>query len=115
MPDQIKLNKKGGTMRLGEYPCKLLEGGFCRKIYKTDLVYERHRHRYEFNNKYKEYLKREGLFVSGLSPDEKLVEIVEMKDKFFFVGVQFHPEFRSRPNRPHPLFFEFIKACLKGK
>lgn len=115
MPDQLEINRKGGTMRLGEYPCELIDGSFCSKIYKTKLIYERHRHRYEFNNKYIEYLNRDGLFVSGMSPDKKLVEIVEMKNSLFFVGVQFHPEFKSRPNNSHPLFFEFIRACLKQK
>ncbi|MGN0678449.1 MAG: CTP synthase [Oscillospiraceae bacterium] len=111
MPDQKGVDM-GGTMRLGLYPCKLSENSISREVYADELVYERHRHRYEFNNTYREELAEKGLVFAGLSPDGKLVEIVELpKDKHpFFVGVQFHPEFKSRPNRPHPLFLEFIKV-----
>ncbi len=110
MPDQ-KGVEMGGTMRLGLYPCKLTDGTISRSVYADELIYERHRHRYEFNNVYREQLAAKGLVFAGLSPDGKLVEIVELpKDKHpFFVGVQFHPEFKSRPNRPHPLFLEFIR------
>ena len=105
-------------MRLGLYPCKLAEDSVSREVYGEELIYERHRHRYEFNNVYREQLAEKGLKFAGLSPDGKLVEIVELPrtEHPFFVGVQFHPEFKSRPNRPHPLFTEFIKTSseLKG-
>lgn len=116
MPDQ-KGVEMGGTMRLGLYPCKLSDGSISRSVYADELVYERHRHRYEFNNIYREQFIEKGLVFAGLSPDGKLVEIVELpKDKHpFFVGVQFHPEFKSRPNRPHPLFLEFIKVSSELK
>lgn len=112
MPDQ-KGVEMGGTMRLGLYPCKLAEGSVSRGVYGEELVYERHRHRYEFNNVYREEIAEKGLIFAGLSPDGKLVEIVELprSEHPFFVGVQFHPEFKSRPNRPHPLFNEFIKTA----
>ncbi len=112
MPDQ-KGVEMGGTMRLGLYPCKLAEDSVSRKVYGEELVYERHRHRYEFNNVYREEIAAKGLKFAGLSPDGKLVEIVELprSEHPFFVGVQFHPEFKSRPNRPHPLFNEFIKTA----
>lgn len=111
MPDQKGVDM-GGTMRLGLYPCKLDEDSVSRRVYSEPLVYERHRHRYEFNNEYREQLTEKGLKFAGLSPDGKLVEIVELAEDVhpFFVGVQFHPEFKSRPNRPHPLFNEFIKV-----
>ncbi|MBD5130198.1 MAG: CTP synthase [Ruminococcaceae bacterium] len=111
MPDQ-KGVEMGGTMRLGLYPCKLAEDSVSREVYGEALVYERHRHRYEFNNVYREEIAAKGLKFAGLSPDGKLVEIVELprSEHPFFVGVQFHPEFKSRPNRPHPLFNEFIKV-----
>ena len=111
MPDQKGVDM-GGTMRLGLYPCKLDENSISRKVYGEELIYERHRHRYEFNNTYRELLSGKGLKFAGLSPDGKLVEIVELPRDVhpFFVGVQFHPEFKSRPNRPHPLFTEFIKT-----
>ncbi len=116
MPDQ-KGVEMGGTMRLGLYPCKLCEGSISKSVYGDELIYERHRHRYEFNNVYREQLAGKGLIFAGLSPDGKLVEIVELpKDKHpFFVGVQFHPEFKSRPNRPHPLFMEFIRVSSELK
>lgn len=117
MPDQKGVDM-GGTMRLGLYPCKLAEDSISRRVYGEELIYERHRHRYEFNNVYREQLTEKGLKFAGLSPDGKLVEIVELPRDVhpFFVGVQFHPEFKSRPNRPHPLFTEFIKTAseLKG-
>ena len=101
----------GGTMRLGAYPCVLKEDTFSRAIYKTKKISERHRHRYEFNNDYRDDFERAGLVIAGASPDDLLVEIVEVKDHPFFVGVQFHPEFQSRPLRPHPLFAGFISAA----
>ncbi len=112
MPDQKGVDM-GGTMRLGLYPCKLEDGTISRSVYGEELVYERHRHRYEFNNVYREQLSGKGLRFAGLSPDGKLVEIVELpKDVHpWFVAVQFHPEFKSRPNRPHPLFNDFIKTA----
>ena len=110
MPDQVDVEDKGGTMRLGLYPCKLVDGTRSRDLYGEELVYERHRHRYEFNNAYRKQLTDAGLILAGTSPDERLVEIVEVKDHPFFVAVQFHPEFKSRPNNPHPLFYGFIQA-----
>ena len=115
MPDQHDVEDMGGTMRLGLYPCKLEEGSISRDAYQKEVIYERHRHRYEFNNQYREDIEAEGMVLSGLSPDERLVEIVEIPDHPWFVGVQFHPEFKSRPNRPHPLFVSFIKAALEQK
>ena len=102
-------------MRLGLYPCKLAEGSRVKAIYNADLIYERHRHRYEFNNEYRKTIQAAGLVLSGLSPDERLVEIVELPDHPWFIGVQFHPEFKSRPNRPHPLFADFIRASLENQ
>jgi CTP synthase len=104
---------KGGTMRLGLYPCRLEEGSLAFGAYNKKLIYERHRHRYEFNNDYMENLKKAGLVFSGVSPDKDLVEIVELKDHPWFLGCQFHPEFRSKPMDPHPLFREFIRASLR--
>lgn len=112
MPDQKDIDEKGGTMRLGLYPCKLQTGSVAHGIYSEDLIYERHRHRYEFNNEYREKMLSKGLILSGLSPSGRLVEIVELPDHPWYVGVQFHPEFKSRPNKAHPLFREFIKAAL---
>jgi CTP synthase len=111
MPDQKEVTDKGGTMRLGLYPCKLNEKSKCSAIYNDALIYERHRHRFEFNNQYRPDFEKAGMFFSGLSPDGKLVEIMELPDHPWFVGVQFHPEFKSRPNRAHPLFASFIKAA----
>ena len=105
---------KGGTMRLGIYPCRLEEGTLALEAYNKKLIYERHRHRYEFNNTYMDILGKMGLVFSGVSPDKELVEIVELKDHPWFLGCQFHPEFRSKPMDPHPLFREFIKASLHG-
>ena len=116
MPDQKGVDM-GGTMRLGLYPCKLEEGTISRRVYADELIYERHRHRYEFNNAYREIMAEKGLKFAGLSPDGKLVEIVELPTDVhpFFVAVQFPPEFKSRPNRPHPLFNEFIRVSDKEK
>lgn len=117
MDSQKDITEKGGTMRLGLYPCKLTEGSRCKDIYKADLIYERHRHRWEFNNEFRKVLTAKGLVLAGLSPDEKLVEIVELpKDVHpWFVGVQFHPEFKSRPNHAQLLFKDFIRAAVEYK
>ena len=104
---------KGGTMRLGAYPCKLAPGTRAALAYGDELIQERHRHRYEFNNAYKDALEEKGLVCSGLSPDNSLVEIVEIEDHPWFLGCQFHPEFKSRPMQPHPLFRDFIKAAVE--
>ncbi len=106
---------KGGTMRLGAYPCHLLEGSFAYEAYKEEDISERHRHRYEFNTRYRELLTNKGMRISGLSPDNELVEIIEIPDHPWFLGCQFHPEFKSRPWSPHPLFREFIGASLNAK
>ena len=115
MPDQYGNIPKGGTMRLGAYPCKIKEGSRLDKAYKAEEVLERHRHRYEFNNAYRKVLEEAGLSITGTSPDERLVEAVEIMDHPFYVGVQYHPEFKSRPNKAHPLFREFIKSALKER
>jgi CTP synthase len=106
---------KGGTMRLGAYPCILEEGTHALKAYGVREISERHRHRYEFNNAYRDILTSKGLKISGLSPDKELVEIVEIEDHPWFLGCQFHPEFKSRPTDPHPLFRAFIEASLREK
>jgi len=105
---------KGGTMRLGAYPCKLVPDTFAMAAYKKEEISERHRHRFEFNNEYKDKLVEAGLIISGTSPDHELVEIVELKDHPWYLGCQFHPEFKSKPGDPHPLFKDFIKAALKN-
>ena len=115
MPDQKDIDEKGGTMRLGLYPCKIKKDSITYSVYGDELIYERHRHRYEFNNEYRELLVSKGLVFAGLSPSEKLVEIIELKDHPWFIGVQFHPEFKSRPNRPHPLFRDFIRAAVEKR
>jgi len=114
MPEQKDIEDLGGTMRLGKYPCELKEDTVSKRAYNREKVDERHRHRYEFNNEYRSELEEKGMIFSGLSPDDRLIEIVELEDHPWFVGVQFHPEFRSRPNRPHPLFISFIKAALNN-
>ena len=134
MEDQKKINKKGGTMRLGAYPCKLVEKSKVKKMYdkyllkiekgsenknikaeeqNQGIIYERHRHRYEYNNEYRKQMEENGLKIAGTSPDESLVEIVELENHPFFVGCQFHPEFKSRPNKPHPLFVELVAKSIK--
>lgn len=113
MPGQSDSIDKGGTLRLGAYPCKIEKGTVMERCYGTDEISERHRHRYEFNNDYREALEKAGLTLSGLSPDGRLVETVELSDRDFYVGVQYHPEFKSRPNKPHPLFCGFIGAAVK--
>jgi len=105
----------GGTMRLGAYPCVLKPGSICHKAYGVDKIFERHRHRYEFNNAYRSALEEAGLKVVGTSPDDELVEVVELEDHPWFVGVQFHPEFKSKPLAPHPLFADFIRASYENK
>ncbi|HET6465096.1 MAG TPA: CTP synthase [Nitrospiria bacterium] len=112
IPSQKDLDAKGGTMRLGAYPCEIKKDSLAYRAYQTDLVAERHRHRYEFNNRYLETFKKAGMTVSGLYPKEQLVEIIELEDHPWFLATQFHPEFRSRPTAPHPIFREFIKAAL---
>ncbi len=116
MKDQEGLIK-GGTMRLGKYPCKIMRGTVLESAYKSNLIEERHRHRYEFNNEYREQMKNAGLVICGISPDDSLVEAVELpgKNHIFHVGVQFHPEFKSRPNNAEPLFVKFVEACSQKK
>lgn len=112
LPEQKDIENLGGTMRLGLYPCKLKAGSRAYEAYGTELVYERHRHRYEFNNEFRERIEKSGLAISGTSPDGHLVEMIELPDHPWFVAVQFHPEFTSRPNRPQPLFRDFVRASL---
>ncbi len=112
MDDQKDITEKGGTMRLG--PCKLAPDSKCASIYNDSLIYERHRHRWEFNNAFRAKLTECGLKIAGISPDERLVEIIELADHPWFVGVQFHPEFKSRPNKPQKLFADFIKASVEN-
>ncbi len=112
LPDQTDKTDKGGTLRLGAYPCSVKEDTMMYKCYKAKDISERHRHRYEFNNEYRELLEKAGLTISGTSPDDYIVETVEIKENDFYVGVQFHPEFKSRPNKPHPLFLGLIEAAL---
>jgi len=113
LDEQQGVTNKGGTMRLGAYPCKLIPGSLAQRSYGTDLISERHRHRWEFNNSYREQLARAGLRASGTSPDDSLVEISEIEGHPFMLGTQFHPELQSRPNRPHPLFREFVAAAIR--
>jgi CTP synthase len=113
MPDQRGLRNKGATMRLGAYPCVLLPGSRAAEAYGTSDISERHRHRYEFANDYRDRLAASGLVLSGSSPDKRLVEMIELRDHPFFVGCQFHPEFKSRPAAPHPLFAGFVRAALE--
>ena len=117
MPDQVDIEDKGGTMRLGLYPCKVYPDTLTDKAYGQPLVYERHRHRYEFNNEYRDVLTKNGLVLGGISPDNRLVEIVELpqSEHPWFLGCQFHPEFKSRPTKAHPLFRDFIAAALQYK
>ena len=112
LPDQNDETDKGGTLRLGAYPCKIKDGTQMYRCYKQAEIFERHRHRYEFNNDYREVLLKAGLVISGTSPDDYIVETVEVPENDFFVGVQFHPEFKSRPNKPHPLFVGLVEAAL---
>ena len=113
MSDQVGITAKGGTMRLGKYPCVLAEDSLALAAYGTPEISERHRHRYEFNNEFRPQLVDAGLRLAGLSPDGRLVEIVEEPKQKWFVGIQFHPEFKSRPNRPHPVFEGFVRAAIE--
>jgi CTP synthase len=113
MEEQKAIENKGGTMRLGAYPCKLTEGSLASTVYDRKDITERHRHRYEFNNSYLEAYQKAGMKASGINPKGKLVEIVELKEHPWFIGVQFHPEYRSTVARPHPLFVGFVQAAVK--
>jgi CTP synthase len=112
LPEQKKISKKGGTMRLGGYPAILKKGTIVRRLYGKDRISERHRHRYEVNPKYIQKLESKGLVFSGRSPDRRLMEFVELPDHKYFVATQAHPEFKSRFEKPAPLFLGFVKACL---
>ena len=112
MPEQKDVDQLGGTMRLGQYPCVMNEKSKAYSVYKDSLIHERHRHRYEVNNDYRDALTQAGMMISGTSPDNRIVEMIELPDHPWFVGCQFHPEFKSRPNRPHPLFAGFVHAAL---
>jgi len=112
MPDQEGVTDIGGTLRLGAYPCVLDENTKAYKLYGKKEISERHRHRYEVNNDYREILTDKGMTLSGLSPDKRIVEMIELKDHPYYVGTQAHPEFKSRPDEPHPLFTGLIKAAL---
>jgi CTP synthase len=113
--DLLGVEELGGTMRLGAYPCRLKEGSLARRIYGSAEISERHRHRYEVNQKYLQTLSEHGLVISGLSPDGKFVEMVELPDHPWFLGCQFHPEYKSKPTEPHPLFVSYIAAALSQK
>lgn len=115
LPEQRDVVDLGGTMRLGLYPCRLTPDTLTYQLYGQEVIYERHRHRYEFNNAYRSLFLETGYQVSGTSPDGRLVEIIEYADHPFFIATQFHPEFQSRPNHPHPLFFGFIQAAGNHK
>lgn len=115
METQVNVENKGGTMRLGKYPCTLDVNTNAYTAYNENLIYERHRHRFEFNNDYRDIALKNGMIIAGVSPDSKLVEIVELKNHIWALGSQFHPELKSRPNRPHPLFREFIKKSVEKK
>jgi CTP synthase len=112
MPDQKNIRMKGGTMRLGAYACEIKEGSIAFKAYQSPLIYERHRHRYELNNEYLRDFESHGLMASGINPDSKLVEVMELSNHPFFLGTQYHPELKSTVEKPHPLFVAFVKACL---
>ena len=113
LPEQKNIQQLGGTMRLGAYPCIILEGTKAYQIYKKKEIYERHRHRYEFNPAYRERFEEKGFIVSGQSPDGRLAEIIELKNHPWYIGCQFHPEFKSKPFSPNPIFVDFVKEALK--
>ncbi|HEX7586947.1 MAG TPA: gamma-glutamyl-gamma-aminobutyrate hydrolase family protein, partial [Anaerolineae bacterium] len=113
MPDQRSISEMGGTMRLGHYPCQLMPDTVAARAYGVDSISERHRHRFEFNNAYRALLDKAGMVYSGMSPEGNLVEISELRGHPFMVGSQFHPEFKSRPDRPHPLFREFVRVAAE--
>jgi CTP synthase len=115
LKEQEYVTELGGTQRLGEYPCRLQPGSLAHRLYGEDTVMERHRHRYEVNNKYRETLVEHGMVLSGTLPKGDLVEIVELPDHPYFIASQFHPEFKSRPNRPHPFFSGLVRASLDRK
>jgi CTP synthase len=115
MKDQVGVEEKGGTMRLGAYPCKLKEGSLAHSVYGEPQISERHRHRYEVQNQYRSTLEQHGLVISGTSPDGELVEMIELGDHPYFIACQFHPEFKSRPTRPHPLFARFVEAAKQRR
>ena len=115
MEEQSNEIRKGGTMRLGSYPCSIVAGSKMHELYQQEMIEERHRHRYEFNNFYRSSFEQNGMMITGTSPDKQLVEAIEAKDHPFFIGVQYHPEFKSRPNRAHPLFLGLIQASLKNQ
>lgn len=115
LPEQKDVKDKGATMRLGSYPCNVVHGTLAHRLYKSSRISERHRHRYEVNNDFRELLTEKGVTISGVSPDYRLVEMIEIKDHPFFIATQAHPEFRSRPNRPHPLFQGLVKAAIERK
>jgi len=115
MEDQKQLQAKGGTMRLGAYPCVLKAESLAHRIYGAERISERHRHRWEFNNKYLPDFERSGMLASGVNPDTGLVEVIELKDHPFFIGVQYHPELKSTVENPHPIFVHFVRAALEKK
>src|SRR6201999_346540 len=115
LPEQRHVTEKGATMRLGAFPCMLVAGSKAAAAYGATEISERHRHRYEVNNDFREALVSHGMLISGLSPDRRLVEMVELPQHPYFVGCQFHPEFRSRPQAPHPLFQSFVGAALRAR
>ena len=115
MPDQNGVEDIGGTLRLGSYPCVLNKDSKAYALYGEEVIHERHRHRYEVNNDYRQALSDNGMMLSGISPDGRIVEMIEIPDHPFFVATQAHPELKSRPNRPHPLFRGFIAAALENK
>lgn len=115
LPEQQGITDKGASMRLGVYPCRVLDGSLAHRLYGQELIYERHRHRYEVNNAHRPELEKSGMVFSGVSPDYRLVEMIELPDHPFFIASQFHPEFKSRPNNPHPLFRGLVEAALKGR
>ena len=115
MPEQDGIEDIGGTLRLGSYPCVLKEDSIAYSLYGEKTIHERHRHRYEVNNDYRKDLTDNGMVLSGISPDGRIVEMIELKDHPWFIATQAHPELKSRPNRPHPLFKGFIEAAIKNK